>query len=73
MSLVAFVQYPGKFYVRSNFIKRPVPVYYCDVYRISHEAKGVSHGKEDAAVLSVHTCITGEFYVRSKVTLKLSH
>ena len=29
--------------------------------RISHEAKGVSHGKEDAAVLSVHTCFTGEF------------
>ena len=27
---------------------------------ISHEAKGVSHGKEDAAVLSVHTCFTGE-------------
>ena len=34
--------------------------------RISHEAKGVLHGKEDAAVLSVHTCFTGKFiYVRS--------
>ena len=28
--------------------------------RVSHEAKGVSHGKENAAVLSVHTCFTGE-------------
>ena len=28
--------------------------------RISHEAKGVLHGKEDAVVLSVHTCFTGE-------------
>ena len=28
--------------------------------RISHEVKGVSHGKEDGAVLSVHTCFTEE-------------
>ena len=30
--------------------------------RISHEAKGVSHGKEDAAVLSVHTCFIGGIF-----------
>ena len=52
--------------VLRKVIKRPVPVYYCDVYRISHEAKGVSHGKEDAAVLSVHTCFTGEFLCEIK-------
>jgi len=41
--------------------------------RISHEDKGVSHGKEDAAVFSVHTCFTGEFLREVKSHTKTRH
>ena len=44
--------------------------------KISHEAKGVSHGKEDTAVLSVHICFTGEFLPKSSsflVQVQSSH
>ena len=41
--------------------------------RNSHGAKSVSHGKEDAAVLSVHTCFTGEFLREVKSHTKTLH
>ena len=39
--------------------------------RISHEAKGVSHGKEDAVVISVHTWFTREFLREVQIHIKL--
>ena len=41
--------------------------------RISHGAKGVLYGKEDAAVLSVHTCFTGKFLREVKSHTKTLH
>ena len=41
--------------------------------RISHEAKGVSHGKEDAAVISVHTWFTREFLREVQIHTKTLH
>ena len=38
--------------------------------RISHDVKGVSHGKEDAVVLSVHTYFTEEFLYEVKCHTK---
>ena len=55
----------------SNVTQKPVPfiIAMFTYGRISLEVKGVSHGKEDAAVLSLAS--QGNFDVRSKVVLKL--